>query len=477
MKASKKTLRIQNLIVIALVCGLTFTSTSLFAQSTARVPIGPPTSALSHSPLVPRGPLPQVLPQVPQGGGVQIGQSYDGIDFNGSNCFCLPPDTNAAVGDNYVVEAVNVQMRVFDKSTGAVLLDEPLSTLFGAPTGGDPYVTYDDIADRWYINAFDSSDSGLFLAVSKTNDPRGSWYVYDLTAVGGFPDFAKPGFNKDAIFISYNDFGSNGGYAAIAAIDKAQALAGSLVYYTSYPPPQFRAIPPAKMHGDDTGGVEWFVSIWDFGGNTVRVTKMTNYLSNSPRYKTWELPVQPFGQIVNADQPGAPGSVVDNDPTATQVQYHKGRLVTATWASTAADGFVYPKGHYYQIDVNGNGVVKPRLMNQGVIDPGPGVAVWMASVDEDIQGNLGFTWMESSLSEYVSMWTGNLYTNGNFSAQDVAPGGGFMPYSFRTGDYSSTVLDPDGRTFWTANEYIGSNGYLGPGGDIWLTHITSFRAR
>src|SRR5215472_9294816 len=165
--------RVRHFMAIGLVCGLIFTSTNLLAQSTARVPIGPPTSARSHSPLVPSGPRPQVLlPKGPVGGGVKLGQSYDGIDFLGSNCDCLPPDTNAAVGDNYVVETVNLQLRVFDKTTGAVLLDEPLQTLFGAPTFGDPYVTYDDIADRWYINAFDTNSyTGLLLAVSQTNDP------------------------------------------------------------------------------------------------------------------------------------------------------------------------------------------------------------------------------------------------------------------------------------------------------------------
>jgi hypothetical protein len=36
------------------------------------------------------------------------------------------------------------------------------------------------------------------------------------------------------------------------------------------------------------------------------------------------------------------------------------------------------------------------------------------------------------------------------------------------------VLDPsDGKTFWAANEYIGTNGLS----DIWRTHITSFDAR
>jgi hypothetical protein len=98
----------------------------------------------------------------------------------------------------------------------------------------------------------------------------------------------------------------------------------------------------------------------------------------------------------------------------------------------------------------------------------------MASVAEDQQGNLGFTWMESSNIEFLSMWTGNLYRNGKFTSQVVAPGGGFFYFSFRIGDYSTVVIDQsDGRTFWSANEYIGNNGLS----DIWLTHIASFRAR
>jgi hypothetical protein len=60
-------------------------------------------------------------------------------------------------------------------------------------------------------------------------------------------------------------------------------------------------------------------------------------------------------------------------------------------SATASDGFVYPKGLYYQIKVNGG---RPRLLKQGVIDPGPGVAVQMPSMVEDQQGNLGITWME-----------------------------------------------------------------------------------
>jgi hypothetical protein len=479
-----------------LACGLTFTSTTLFAQ-VARVPVGPPVHVGSTAPsgpqhfALPRGPLPLLSPQAAKNGGVQLGQSYDGIDFQGSNCFCLPPDTNVAVGNNFVVETVNTQIRVFDKTTGLVLLDEPLSTFFGATSGGDVFVVYDDNADRWYVSAFDSTDTGLFLAVSLDGNPLDGFpHVYDLTdGIGGFPDYQKIGFNKDTIFITYNNFGTSSGpffaSATVVAIDKAAALTGTPLslssnYFVSQPKFQFRAMPPAQMHGDVKGGVEWFVSTdgTDSGGNTIRVTKMTNYLSNTPQFTYTSLRVTPFRFALTADQPGG---IVTTFPNTTtyQLHYHLGRLVTAMASSTASDGFVYPKGLFYQIDVNGNGAVKPRLIKQGVIDPGPGVAVQMPSVAEDQQGNLGFTWMESSSTEYLSMWIGNLYTNGNFSAQVAAPGGGFFYFNFRIGDYSATVLDQsDGKTFWAANEYIGSNGGPDPStSDIWLTHITSFTGR
>jgi hypothetical protein len=182
--------------------------------------------------------------------------------------------------------------------------------------------------------------------------------------------------------------------------------------------------------------------------------------------------VREYRYAQTADQPGGSITTFPNT-TTTQVHYQNGRLVTAMASATAADGFVYPKGLYYQIDVNGTGVVKPRLIKEGVIDPGPGVAVQMPSVVEDQQGNLGWTWMESSNDEYLSMWVGNLRPNGKFSAQQAAPGLGFFFVSSRIGDYSTIVVDPsDGKTFWAANEYIGPDG----DSNIWRTHITSFRA-
>jgi hypothetical protein len=487
--------------MLALTCGFVAIPKHLFAQSDQFRPVGVPSGQIQPpEPGSPQSPAaravsPLTIPATPLNGGVQVGQSFEGVDFRVSNCYCgpncywcSPPDTNAAVGNNFVVETVNRHIRVFDQPTGVELLDEPLSTLFGAETGADTYVVYDDNADRWYVSVFDTTSTGLFLAVSSDGNPLDSFYVYNLTNVGGFPDYPKPGFNRDAIFISYNDFGGGGAAATIASIDKAAALSGTLNYFVSHPSYQFRAMPPAQMHSDHSGGAEWFVSTdgTDRGGTTIRVTKLTNYLSNDPQFTYSSIPVTPYQYATKADQPGGSVTTFPNT-TTTQVQYHKGRLVTAMASSTAADGFQYPKGLYYQIDVHGNGASKPRLIQQGVIDPGPGVAVQMPSVDEDKQGNLGFTWMESSNTEYVSMWVGNLYKNGRFSSQPVAPGGGPMAAD-RIGDYSTIVVDPsDGKTFWAANEYVGSDGTFPDGSfcsivlqmcaDIWRTQLTSFTAK
>jgi hypothetical protein len=89
---------------------------NLFAQQ-AFQPVGPPVQVGDVYYSLPAGSLSLIQPLDPKGA-MTLGLSFDGIDFLGSNCQCLPPDTNAAVGNNFVVETVNVQIRVFDRDHG-----------------------------------------------------------------------------------------------------------------------------------------------------------------------------------------------------------------------------------------------------------------------------------------------------------------------------------------------------------------------
>ena len=295
-------------------------------------------------------------------------------------------------------------------------MTRPSPNFFGQGNGGDVYVLYDNTANRWYVTALDGTDTGLLLAVSKdSNFLDGFLPTYNLAVTGGagLPDYPKPGFNKDAIFIAFNNFATTGD-SEIATINKAAAFAGSLQMYLSVPAPEFRAMTPAQMNGDTTGGVEWFFSTDgnDTGGDTMRVTEMTNYFSDTPTYTYTSIPVAPYQAANVALQPGGTWTTFPNTTTYS-VQYLNGMLVTAMASATAADGFTYPKGLYYEVNVSSG---TPTLVLQGVIDPGPGVSVQMPSVAIDKNGNLGFTWMEASSTEYVSMWVGSLDTSGHFSS-------------------------------------------------------------
>jgi len=190
-------------LVVGICLYSTVTLPAQYVPVAGYAPIGPPAAAPSTLPpsSLPPGALPPA--PLPSASPVSLGQGYQGIDFLGSSCSCLPPDTNAAVSNDFVVETVNVRIRVFVKTTGTIVRDEPLSTLFGAATGGDPYVLYDDIASRWYVSAFDSNNEGLFLAVSSDANPLHGFKTYHVERLG-FPDYPKPGFNRDPIFISYN---------------------------------------------------------------------------------------------------------------------------------------------------------------------------------------------------------------------------------------------------------------------------------
>jgi hypothetical protein len=487
-----KTTRVQALIALVLACGLTFASTTLFAQTPVQrpktrvlAPISPLHSVHSQSLAVPRGPLPAPHPQAPRLAGPTVNLNLFGIDYynslgSGNTCGCYPPDTNAAVGNGYEVEVNNLAVKIWQ---GAVPVSNNPLTSLGFPdfTGGDPYVEYDEMAQRWYVLTINSTDDGLNFAVSDTNNPTGTWTAYSIPNLGSVPDYPKMGWNKDAIFISFNNFAVDADIYVIA-IDKAQVvLNNNFVYYISRSPVfQFRGAPPAQMHGDTTGGTEWLTSTFDgadFGGtsNSILVSKLTNYLSNNAHWTVYTLtvPTTYAGPGYYADQPGGIINVFPST-TATQLQWHNNQMVTAQAASTAADGFGYLKGLWYEVSTHGG---TPRLMQEGLVDPTPGqvpgASVQMPSIDMDIHLGFGLTWMESSVNEYLSMWVGTrpaIFPRNAYNANQSAPGTGFMYANGRLGDYSSTVLDEsDGVTYWSANEYIGSDP-----ADYWLTNITSY---
>src|SRR5262245_16593299 len=170
--------------------------------------------------------------------------NVDGIGngFTGPNGTFIvqyaPPDTNAAVGPNHIVETVNVDFAVFNKAGTAVYGPVPTNTLWTGFGGncpiqndGDPIVAYDRIADRWIITQFQVSTQPYqqCVAISTSPDPTGSYYRYAFNYPNVFPDYPKLGVWPDAYYISYNVFNTSGTgflYSKACAFDRAKMLTG-----------------------------------------------------------------------------------------------------------------------------------------------------------------------------------------------------------------------------------------------------------
>jgi hypothetical protein len=257
---------------------------------------------------------------------VTVGKTLHGL--TGSQAGYLPPDTNDAVGPTQVVEAVNLTLQVYDKSTGNILLTQDMSSLFGINAFSDPYIVYDDIANRFIMTVLTSNSQGgdgVALVVSKDSNVMDGWLPTEVVDFGSNAlDFPKVGFNADAYVITGNLFTSSDTPLQVIAVDKNQLLNhGNFVdYLYQRDSSHFRAEVPAQMHGATPGMPMYLVEEAGFGnGQAARVVTLTNELSNNPTFVDTDIPVAPYGAPPPADQPGGPGSVATNDTTFSHADW------------------------------------------------------------------------------------------------------------------------------------------------------------
>ncbi len=425
--------------------------------------------------------------------GPQVGTNFEGLSFDDSPCGCLPPNDIIAAGPTQVMDAVNTVFRVTDKA-GNVLFQENFSD-FWAPLGittssfiSDPYVVYDPLAGRFYVTMLGGTDSthlDMLFAVSNDSNATDGFslmerFHYDITDDDDL-DFPKVGFNYDTVMLEANDFvdGSNPEFTVFAAIDKAQLLQGNIVSYQYELPgyPQnFRATVPAQMDDATPGEPMYFIQEDGYdNGQAAEVVTLTDALSNTPNWVDTVIPVDPYGETTFSDQPGAPGSVQSIDTTFSRAQVLNGMLVATQTVTTPADGFTTDKVRWYEIAVPDGGT--PSLVQQGTIDPGPGIATYNGQIAINADGALGVSYMQSSINQFVSMYVTGQVPGAPLGTMApgvlVQAGSLSQPESFRTGDYSGIALDPsDDLTFWAINQYYGPDI-----NNIWNTWVASFQVQ
>ena len=450
--------------------------------------------------------------------------SFPGLDFSNWGA-SYPPDANGDVGPVYFIETVNASVGIYDKASGvrvtaftfdALMSQGNFGNLCDTDNLGDPVVLYDTFEDRWVISDFayqlDGQGNvvnppGAFqcIAVSKSGDPvSGGWNFYSINTVAGVGDYPKLGVWPDAIYMSVNLFGYTAGSAfqnpRLYAFNKAQMYAGApSVQVVSFdaPPAEFTVLPAnARLQtGTPPAGSPNYFSVVAQFSNTLSVYKFHvdwNSISTSSLTGPFLAQAGTNWSQLNTGTPENPSTLipspVNNLDTLyprlmAQNQYSNIGGVESLWNThtVGAAGTTSSQAavRYYQVKVTG-GTVELSATQAYTWSPDTTVHRFMPSVAVDRAGNMALGYSASSATlnpaiRYAGRLAGDSVNTISQTETSLIEGAGSQQGSCGGGTcaswgaYSSMSLDPDGCTFWMANEYYDTNGL------DWQTRIGAFK--
>jgi uncharacterized protein (TIGR03437 family) len=391
-----------------------------------------------------------------------------------------PPDCAGAVGPQHVVTMLNDVVQLQQRN-GAVLSHVRPETFWASLAPfielTDPRVVYDAPAARWVaVIAADpeTKNSALFLAVSKTADPAGAWYLQRFPGGGAVPgsatdffwtDFPSLGVNKNWVVVTVNSYrkspNQNSQFAQsnIYAFNKAKLYAAM-----DAPHPLFQdqtaffGFAPATDY-DNSGDTFYLVGVDSefLLAQSLRVTAIQGPVgSETYARKPQVFAPAPWEQIPAAGlpQPGTPSSVDGGDDRMLSCVLRNASL----WCAHT----VFPVRtkraavQWFQIDT-----ASFQIQQTGRIDDPNNVYSYVyPSIAVNKNGDVLIGYSEFSTGKYPSA-NYSLRLAGdppNSLRDDTLFKQGEAHYSgFRWGDFSTTVVDPvDATGFWTLQEYAAS---------------------
>jgi len=390
-----------------------------------------------------------------------------------------PPDPVIEVGDDYIVESVNIVTAVYDKEGNLVMDPIPNNALWDGFGGacenqnsGDPIINYDQAEDRWMISQFANvggPDGRQCVAVSQTSDPSGSYYRYSFPTNG--TDYPKMGVGTEAYYLSWRDFDAGGGSMSAAALEKDSMLVGNDADIIAFGPTSgVFTRPPADIDGElppaDTPHPfpalqSDAVEIWGLNPDF-----------QDPANSTFEvladLSVDAFdsevcsafrGQCV--PQPDGPdletlSGVIMHRANVRDMGDHMSMVAN----HTVDVGNERAGVRWYEFRNDGSGW---SVHQQGTFAPDDGLHRWMGSIAINPDGGIALGYSASSNSEdpdirYTGRPAGAPLGEMTFTEEVMFDSNESQGGSSRWGDYSAMVTDAaNPNTFWYVNEYATDN--------------------
>jgi hypothetical protein len=413
-----------------------------------------------------------------------IAQDFAGIGFSNVN----PPDPVMDVGPNHIIQMVNAasgaRFQIWDKMGNNLAGPTQFDNFFNSAIGGggasglgDPIVLYDQLADRWFMAEFSSGSNDIYILVSTSADPMGSWYAYTFTAPN-FPDYLKFSIWPDAYTMTSNEAGPSGIYA----YDRTAMLAGlpaTMQRFTvpDYPTISFQATTPVGVEGPTPPPA----------GNNAYFMRMADdaWSASIPadRLEIWELDVD-FATPANSTFSGPtnlatdpfdtelcgylafacmeqPSSATTLDPLREvlmfKVQYRNFGTHESIVCNHVTDVDGTDRGGIRWYELRRTGMGPWSIYQQGTYSPDSDDR-WMGAININAAGQIGLLYNRSSSVTFPSIYfTGRNPGDplGTMSVPETVIEAGSSPNnSNRYGDYNSLSVDPsDESTFWGTAEY------------------------
>jgi hypothetical protein len=426
---------------------------------------------------------------------VTLSTQIPGLQFS-NTAGSTPPDTDAAVGQSSIIETVNTNIALYSKSGGSPLFNQSLDNFFSSVRSGnfwsDPVVAYDEQTQQFFVGVLDltvdpffgiiTSDQFDYAVSAPGADPTASnfnsdftFYSVDLTnsdpAGPGsyFGDYPRLGWNANAFVVSFNmftaDFSESYDHPLILNISTANPATTQVVDV----PNTFHnsTVVPAVMHGSSTTDPMYLVEeTLDINGNptgnSISVGTETNLFNSNgtiPMFAFTPINVDLYTLPPAASQKGSSAQMETNDSRILNAEWRDGTLVASQTVGVSTDAQAHAR--WYQFSTSST--AKPALVQQGTIGLGSGANSYFPSIAINANGDVGMTYMESSSTEYVSMYvTGRTSSDPTGQMQTpVLAKAGQAPYTssiefsspYRAGDFSGITVDPTDGSFWAANEY------------------------
>jgi hypothetical protein len=383
-------------------------------------------------------------------------------------------------------------IKVFNKTTGAAVgTVRNLSSLWpgGASDDGDPIVLYDKYADRWVLCQFNFSTSfAVYIAVSTTNNPTGTYYTYTFPATD-ITDYGKFSIWADGYYMTSNQnveqvvcFERNAmltGSASARQVSATFSTGPTANFFCPLPADADGGLPPA---GTPLPFVTYTAASWG-ASNGVKIWNMAVTWGTSPTATISGPTVLAAPFSFNGTYSASWDDVVQPGTTSRLDGIGGVPMFRAQWRQwTGYRTLLINWGVYLSstqrtiewMELRQNVATGAwSIYQQSAYTPDASTR-WVGSMAMDDNGSIALCYAKSnSTSIYPSLaYTARLASDPlnimTFSETMAATGSGVQTGVNRFGDYSQTSIDPsDGTVFWHTGEYF-------VGGNI-ATRIYSFR--